>query len=398
MQHPEALSQWQAEIASGLPVLSEAQACVLAQWCFAMEQTTQCGSTTLAVFLGLVLGCAWQTVRQRLREFYFDAEDKCGLGRRELDVRGCFVPLARWVLAHWPGTRLALALDATTLADKLVILTVSVLYKGCAVPIAWKVLPAGKKHPWKGEWLSLLTLVKPAIPPDWQVLVLTDRGLYARWLFAAIVDQHWHPCMRINQQGTFHATGADQRQRLTAFVPRIGTGWAGQGIAFTGAERRLACTLLACWEPGYKDPWCILTDLAPRDCNIAWYGLRNWIEQDFRTQKRGFWHWEHTRMTDPARAERVWLPMAVCTFKFLALGDATEQDASLPVWGAATPTVHRRPIRLVRLGWLTGLAAQATSGPRPRLTSLSPDDWPDWPLPAAMQPAYHPGSPLYTYP
>ena len=228
MPHPEELSQWQAEIASGLPVLSEAQACVLAQWCFAMEQTTQGGSTTLAVFLGLALGCAWQTVRQRLREFYFDAEDKCGLGRRELAVQGCFVPLARWVLAHWPGTRLALALDATTLADKLVILTVSVLYKGCAVPIAWKVLPAGKKHPWKGEWLTLLTLVKPAVPADWQVLVLTDRGLYARWLFAAIVGHHWHPCMRINKQGTFHATGAHQRQRLTAFVPRPGTGWEGR--------------------------------------------------------------------------------------------------------------------------------------------------------------------------
>jgi hypothetical protein len=220
------------------------------------------------VFLGLALGCAWQTVRQRLREFYFDAADKCGLGRRELDVRVCFVPLARWVLAHWPGTRLALALGATTLADKLVILTVSVLYKGCAVPVAWKVLSAGKKHPWKGEWLALLTLIEPAIPADWQVLVLTDRGLYARWLFRAIVRQGWHPCMRINRQGTFHATGADQRQRLTAFVPRAGTGWAGQGIAFTGAERRLACTLLACWEAGYKErrPFPV-----PRTA-VPWYG------------------------------------------------------------------------------------------------------------------------------
>ncbi len=38
---------------------------------------------------------------------------------------------------------------------------------------------------------------------------------------------------------------------------------------------------------------------------MAWYGLRTWIEQDFKTIKRGFWHWEHTRMTDPARAERL---------------------------------------------------------------------------------------------
>jgi hypothetical protein len=45
------------------------------------------------------------------------------------------------VVCGWPGqggvprTRLAIALDATSLADKPVILSVSVVSKGCAVPI-----------------------------------------------------------------------------------------------------------------------------------------------------------------------------------------------------------------------------------------------------------------------
>jgi hypothetical protein len=385
MQHPEGLSQWVEDIAKGLPVLSVAQGRVLAQWCFAMEQTGQCGCTTLAVFLGLVLSCAWPTVRQRLREWYFDADDKQGLNRREVDVRVCFAPLAKWVLAHWAGRRVALALDATSLGDRLTILVVSVVYKGCAIPIAWKVLPANTKHAWKPEWLALLDLVAPALPADWQVLVLTDRGLYARWLFQAIVRHGWHPFMRINSQGTFHPASADHRASLATFVPRVGTSWAGAGIAFTGAERRLSCTLLACWEAGYKDPWCILTDLTPDACASAWYGIRNWIEQEFRTQKRGFWQWPHTRMTDPARAARVWLPMALCTFKLLSLGDALEQDASLPVWGPLAPTTaQRRIIRLVRLGWLALCAAQVTGRPLPRLTPLSPDTWLDWPLPASM--------------
>ena len=389
MQHPEGLSQWQAEIASGLPVLSAAQGRVLAQWCFAMEQTGLCGCTALAVFLALALGSSWQTVRQRLREWYFDAEDKVGLGRREVDVRVCFAPLTRWVLARWPGTRLALALDATTLADTLVILTVSVVYKGCAVPIAWKMLPAGRKRAWKPEWLALLDLVQPAIPAHWHVIVLTDRGLYARWLYRAIVSHRWHPFMRINHQGTFHPAGSARRQPIGAFAPRRGTSWAGAGAAFKGPERRLDCTLLACWEDGYKDPWCLLTDLAPQACAIGWYGLRSWIEQDFRTKKRGFWHWEHTRITDPARAERVWLPMALCTFKLLSLGDALEQDAALPLWGAATPSSRRRATRLVRLGWLALLAAQAADRPRPRIAPLSADPWPDRPLPA---PSRHPST------
>ena len=114
--------------------------------------------------LGLVLGCAWQTVRQRLREWYWDADDKPGLNRREVDVRRCFAPLARWVLAHWSGTRVALAMDATSLGDRLTILTISIVYKGCAVPIAWKILPGNQKHAWNPEWLALLALLKPGYP------------------------------------------------------------------------------------------------------------------------------------------------------------------------------------------------------------------------------------------
>jgi hypothetical protein len=253
------------------------------------------------------------------------------------------------------------------------------------VTISWKILPAGQKHAWRPEWLALLALLQPAVPPDWHVIVLTDRGLYARWLYRAIVQHGWHPFMRVNSQGTSHAAGSDRRQRLADFVPRPGTGWAGQGVAFTGPERRLACTLLACWEDGYQDPWCVLTDLAPADCTVAWYGVRGWIEQGFRTLKRGFWDWQHSRITDPARAERVWLPMALCTFKRLAVGDALEQDAALPLWGTATPTLRgRRATRPVRLGWLAPLAARAAGQPRPRRTSLSPDAWPDWPLPASL--------------
>jgi hypothetical protein len=79
-------------------------------------------------------------------------------------------------------------------------------------------------------------------------------------------------------KGTCHPHGCDRRARSSTVVPHVGTRWAGTGTAFTGPERAPACTLLACWEAGYKDPWCILTDRAPQDCHIAWYGVRQWIE------------------------------------------------------------------------------------------------------------------------
>jgi len=112
------------------------------------------------------------------------------------------------------------------------------------------------------------------------------------------------------------------------------------------------------------------------------------MAQEFKTRKSGFWQWQYSRITDPARAERVWLPIALCTFTFLSIGDAVEQDDALPIWGTSIPALARpRALRLVRLGYLALRAAQAADRPLPRTALLSPDPWLDWPLPVSM---HHP--------
>ena len=65
----------------------------------------------------------------------------------------------------------------------------------------------------------------------------------------------------------------------------------------------LDCTLLGYWGEEHKDPWLVLTDLAPESADACWYGLRAWVEQGFKRSKRGGWQWQHTRMDDPARVE-----------------------------------------------------------------------------------------------
>ncbi len=72
--------------------------------------------TTVVVLLAHLLGQRENTVRQRLREWSYDAADKRGAHRQAVEVTACFALLLRWVLAGWASDerRLALALDATT--------------------------------------------------------------------------------------------------------------------------------------------------------------------------------------------------------------------------------------------------------------------------------------------
>ena len=75
------------------------------------------------------------------------------------------------------------------------------------------------------------------------------------------------------------------------------------------------------------EAWLILTDLAPTVCDVAWYGLQAWIGPGFNITKPAG-KWRRTRMTDPVRASRLWLAVAVATIWLLSVGG--EGDETIP--------------------------------------------------------------------
>ena len=374
---------WLRTIRTHLPHLSKPQAWGLALWSFGMVLARSCALSAVSNLLATGMQRKEQTVRQQLREWYYDARRKRGPKRQELRVETCFAPLLGWVVCWWQGTQLALAIDATSLGQRFVVLAVSVVYRGCAIPVAWVILPAGAKHAWRREWLRLLRLLRPAIPQSWTVIVLADRGLYAPWLFRRITRLGWHPFLRINTGGSLRPTGATCWRPLKTFAPQPGTTWRGTGLAFT--RNQVACTLLARWEEGYKDPWLILTDLPPEASDAGWYGLRAWIEQGFKITKRAGWQWHRTRMSDPARAARLWLAVAGATLWLLSVGGAAEEtipvSTLLDVTGLCPehPRTRRatrlRLVSVFRQGWMALLVALLRQDPLPE-GRFVPEPWP----------------------
>ncbi len=338
-----ALDSWTREVVSAFPCLSRPQASVLALYSFGAMLADRCGLSSVALMLVRVLGVGYSTIRSRLQEFYQPASAKSGTQRRELDPTVCFSHLLAWALKGWPSNQLAFALDATSLGDRFTVLSISILYRGSACPVAWKVMQANVPHPWKPEWIALLRLVQPLVPTGWNVIVATDRGLYARWLFQEIVAAGWHPLMRINRLSKFRRNGSRSSVPVTAFVSKPGRRWKGRGLAFPRRpRRRLDCTLFACWEVGYEEPWFVLTDLEPDKSDVLWYAMRAWIEHGFKLLKSQGWQWQRSRMTDPERASRLWLVLAVATRYVLAIGgeadasDAMDQTRPLPPFAFAT--------------------------------------------------------------
>ena len=160
MACPDRLSQWTREVSTAFAHLSKPQCWGLALWSAGIALAGAAGLAQVSALLSAVLLEPEATVFQRLREWYLDKEQKSGKKRRDLEVATCFGPLLSWVvrlIQVMPGEkcRLALALDATSLRNRWTILAGSRLVAGCAIPVAWKVLPAEQEGSWRPRLRSL---------------------------------------------------------------------------------------------------------------------------------------------------------------------------------------------------------------------------------------------------
>jgi Transposase DDE domain len=314
----------QKRVGEMLPSLSKTQAMVLGFLSYGILMLGGCGITRLSNGLAKMEQVPAGRLRQRLREFYYEAEAKRGKKRREVDVEACFPDLLRAVLRGWQGKKeLALAMDATTLGERFTVLSISVMYRGCGIPIAWKIIPAMQEGEWRPYWEGLLATLEGVVPSDWKVIMMADRGLYAAWLYRAIQRLGWHPMLRVKEDLSFQATGEENFSPMGMRVKRRGRGWSGKG-EWSEYGERMQGTVLIQWEKGYEEKLVVVTDLDPKEANAVWYLMRFWIEDEYKDHKSGGWGWEQTKMTDPNRAERQWLARAVAMQIAVLVGGEAE--------------------------------------------------------------------------
>lgn len=364
-RHQETLYQWADLLSQRLP-LTKPQALGLALWSIGTVLAESGSLSGVALALSIWLGWSRLNLLKRLREWYLDADAKKGAGtqgrgkkRRDWRVEDCAPPLARWILGDWPSRSVVLALDATSVQDRFTVLAVSMVYRRCATPLLWTVLPGNTPDAWQPHWERMLDQLATAVDGDHFVLVLTDRGLYSPRLFRAIVRVGWHPLMRIRAQGYYRPTGQSAWVPLANLRPRADRQETWTGDAFKNTSGRLACTLVAWWTEGHAEPWLLLTDLGGDRVRGCWYGLRGWIEQSFKRLKSAGWDCEQTRMTDAGRVQRHWLALAVAMLWTISVGGQAEAKEEAEV---------QEGLNTLESYWLETLAHPLAAGSGPDAT------------------------------
>ena len=153
MRLPSETYQIRQTIETHLPHLSQPQLAGLALWvCGAILAGSACQN---AVASALSPWRKWNNLRQYLREWLYDGSARARPCKTQLDLTLCFAPLLRWVLSWWHSDRLALAVDPTLKGDQTTAIVISVLYRGCAIPVAWSIHRATQRGSWMGPTVEL---------------------------------------------------------------------------------------------------------------------------------------------------------------------------------------------------------------------------------------------------
>src|SRR5512145_2338565 len=238
-----------------------------------------------------------------------------------LTATTCFHPLAqarlRWSKPH----ELRLAIDPTTQDERVVMLTVSVWYRGQALPLAWAVWPANQPLTGPRFWArvaALLALVAELLPAHVPVIWLADRAFGTPQFTDLVQARGWDFIVRVQGQ-TRCRDRRGREQTLRGLVARRRDRRKLHGHAFKKAGWR-EVSVVVYWGRRHTTPLCLVTSLGTHWEVIALYRQRYSIEAFFRDSKSAGWHWENNQITDLAHTERLLVGLALATWLTLGVG------------------------------------------------------------------------------
>ena len=295
-------------LCASLVGVSKPQLTNLSLLVFGLFAAGNCQLPRIATKLPLLTGSA--SLTQRLRRL---------LKNEAIEPTTLYQPIARFLLAAFRGGNARLILDATDLGGRFPVLFVAVAYRGRALPLAWRMLPAPGCSEF-AEQKALLLEVAAQIPPSVTVTLLADREYGSLEMTRWCLSHGWHFCLRLKKNRWFLGTEGQriEGQRTERRRKQIASLPLAPGGRLFLADIRLPSlpdqrlSLCCGWSRDNKDdePWYILSDLPADHQVLALYHVRFHIEEMFRDFKEFGFRLETTHLRDSERVSR--LLLCVC--------------------------------------------------------------------------------------
>jgi hypothetical protein len=225
-------------------------------------------------------------------------------------------------LLPWTEQQAVLALDSSMLWGRYVIIRVSLVYRGRALPLAWKILEHGSASVSFDEYKSILEEASRLLPLHCEVVLLADRGFADVDLMQLAVRLNWH--FNIRAKGNLLVHRAFKPScKMSQLAPPKGEIRLIHTVQIT--QRRFGPVHLVLahvkTQKGYEQ-WMLVSDRPTALDTLDEYALRFDIEENFLDDKSAGFQLESSQLRDADALSRLCLVLAVATLYLVSTGTA----------------------------------------------------------------------------
>jgi hypothetical protein len=267
------------------------------------------------------------------------------LDNDKIEVHTLYGPLLQQALIGWVDKTLYVALDTSMLWNTYCMVRLSVIYRGRAVPLVWRVLEHGSAMVAYDVYKALLEKANTLVPFACKVVFLADRGFTDTELLRHLKRLGWHFRIRIKSNFWIYRPGHGGFQ-VRDIALGCGQAQFWHGVLLT--RKRCGPVHLAVARPLASDEyWYVISDEPTDVQSLEEYGLRFDIEENFLDDKSNGFQLESSLIRSSEALERLCFVLAMTTLYLVSLGTAVVQQGKRrlvdPHWF--------RGLSYLKIGW-----------------------------------------------
>lgn len=195
-------------------------------------------------------------------------------------------------------------MDGSSVGRGCCALMMHVIYKGRALPLAWRVRQYPKGHFPEDLHIALVELVREFIPEEATVVFLGDGEFDGTALQAMLNESGWFYACRTSKGTTATWQGETFPLALLGSSIKPGRLIELKAVRVT-RDAYGPVLLLCCWAKGYVEPLYVVSNMSSAEDAIRYYQKRFRIETFFSDQKSRGFNIQKSHLTDHQRLSRL---------------------------------------------------------------------------------------------
>jgi hypothetical protein len=222
---------------------------------------------------------------------------------------------------------------------------IHVLYKGRALPLAWRVRGCPKGHFPQTLHIEVVEVIRDLIPEGTQVVFLGDGEFDGVGLQKTLTDAGWLYACRTSTSTTATWQGETFALEELGWSLKAGRLIELKEVEFT-QDAYGPVMVLCCWAKGEAEPLYLVSNMDRAEDAIYYYQKRFRIETFFSDQKSRGFNIHKSHLSDPQRLSRLLIAACLAYIWVVYLGSLCKKDG----WQGIIHRRKRCDLSLFQLG------------------------------------------------